>query len=305
MIKFLVLAFLSMVWGTTWIAIKYSLEGVPPFLGAMLRFLAAAICLYIYARARGISLRISRNDLKYLILSAIFLYLLDYGLIYWGEQYLYAGVTAIFFATFPLFTGVVSNFFYRNEPFRWITFAALLLGFLGVGIIFYDQLLITEFDGMIIWASAAIIFSALAAAISLVMVKVHLGHLSSVSLTLHQMLWGVLTLGVVGLLRGEVQHIALTPRAIGAVLYLGVFGSALAFVLYYALLKKMSAITLSYIIYITPVVALFAGWLLLDERISLRTVIGALVIFSGIGLSQLKLYSDRSAGRRVLPDDRR
>ncbi len=282
----IILGFLSLVWGTTWTAIKFSLSGFPPFAGAMARFVVAVLILWGYARLKGISLYLSRKHFPAIFWSAILLYLLDYGLIYWGEQYLYSGVTAIFFATFPIFTGLVSNFVFKNESVRFNKFLGLLLGFAGITIIFYQQLLITQFDVPIILASAAVVFSAFSAALSLVLVKKYLTGVNTVSLTFHQMIWGVVSLGAVGILTGEFSRVVFSVRACLAVLYLGAVGSALAFGLYYALLKKMSAVTLSYIIYITPLVAIFTGWLLLDEAITWQTLLGTVVIFAGIALSQ-------------------
>ena len=168
--KYSILIFLCLLWGTTWIAIKYTLEGIPPFLGAMARFVVATTCLFVYAKAKRISLGLEAGSFKYILLSSILLYLFDYGLIYWGEQYLYAGVTAVFFATFPLFTGLVATFVYKNETFQLNKFIGLIVAFCGIALIFYDQFIITDFSGLVIWASAAIIFSAFSAALSLVMV---------------------------------------------------------------------------------------------------------------------------------------
>ncbi len=288
--KYVTLLFLSFVWGTTWIAIKYSLMGIPPFLGAAARFAVAALCLYLYARWRHISLRLSRADFQMIFITAVLLYLFNYGAIYWGEQYLNAGATAVFFAAFPLFTSVMSNFVLRSEAFQWRKFIGMLIGFAGIAIVFYDQLLQTAFEGMVIWATLAVLFSALSAALSLVMVKKYLSHLETVSLTLHQMLWGILLLGLAGELLGEAAAVRFDWRALGAVIYMGVIASALAFVLYYWLLKEMSAVTLSGIIYITPLVALFIGWLLLDEPLTLRILAGTLVTFAGIAIAQSADY---------------
>ncbi len=287
----LILGFLSIVWGTTWTAIKFSLTGFPPFAGAMLRFVVAVLILGGYARVNGISLSLSRKHFPALFWSAILLYLLDYGLIYWGEQYLYSGVTAIFFATFPIFTGLVSNFVFKNEAFHWQKFLGLLLGFVGIIIIFYQQVLLTRFTTMVMLATAAVVLSALSAAVSLVLVKKYLTGINTVSLTFHQMIWGVISLGGVAFLNGEFQRIVVTARAGLAVLYLGAVGSALAFGLYYSLLKKMSAITLSYIIYITPLVAIFTEWLFLDEAITWQTLLGTGIIFAGIALSQTNRFN--------------
>lgn len=297
--KYSILIFLCLLWGTTWIAIKYTLEGIPPFLGAMARFIVATICLLIYAKAKRISLGLEGGSFKYILLSSILLYLFDYGLIYWGEQYLYAGVTAVFFATFPLFTGLVATFVYKNETFQVNKFIGLIIAFCGITLIFFDQFIITDFSGMVIWASAAIILSALAGAVSLVMVKKYLSNVPTIPLTLHQMIWGVLILGFIGLLRGEAAHITLAPRVVLSVIYLGAVGSALAFVLYYSLLKEMSAVTLSSIIYVTPLVAIFIGWILLDEAITLRILIGTAVIFAGIATAQAGEYRKVSKARRL------
>ncbi len=298
--KYSILIFLSIAWGTTWIAIKYSLEGVPPFLGAAARFSIAAICLIVYAGLKKINLKMSRNDFALILLTSVLLYLLDYGLIYWGEQYINAGTTAVFFATFPLFTGLVSNFVFQNEIFQWNKFAGIIIGFIGISIVFYDQLLQTQFEGIVFWASLAIIISAISAALSLVMVKKYLGHIETVSLTLHQMIWGVIMLGGIGFISGETGHITWNFRSLIAIIYMGSICSALAFVLYYVLLKQMSAINLSGIIYITPLVALFFGWLLLNEPITLRIIFGTVITFSGIGVSQARDYHQVWKGKRML-----
>jgi drug/metabolite transporter (DMT)-like permease len=286
--QFIGLAAVCLIWGTTWVAIKYSLEGIPPFLGAMLRFAVAGACLYLYARARKISLRLSPGDFKYVFLSALFLYPLDYGLIYLGEQYLYSGVTAVFFATFPLFTGLISIFAFRSESFGWRKFAGFVLALGGTAVIYYDQLLITRFGGAVFWASAAIVLSALTGAISLVVVKKYLPHVTPVSLSLHQMLQGVVMLVLVGLMRGETWQGLPSVRTVAAVIYLGVFGSAIAFVIYYSLLRTMSAASLSGITYVTPLVAIATGWLLQDEAITVRIVCGTLIVFGGIAISHVK-----------------
>ncbi|NIW79508.1 MAG: EamA family transporter, partial [Calditrichae bacterium] len=265
-----ILLLLIMIWGTTWIAIKFSLMGIPPFLGAMLRFSVAVLLLFIFARLKKIPLIFPKNKFKYIFICALFLYFFDYGFIYWGEQYLNAGVTAIFFSTFPIFTGLVSTFVFKSDPFRWNKFVGLLMGFTGITTIFNEQLLMTDFEGMVIWASLAVVFSAFSAAISLTMVKKYLTEVHTVPLTLYQMIVGVIILGVIALVRGEANQVSLTLPVIAAVIYLGGIGSALAFGLYYSLLKKMSPISLSYIIYITPLVAIFSGWLILGETVTVN-----------------------------------
>ncbi len=267
------------IWGTTWMAIKFSLDGLPPFLGAGLRFSIAVILLFLFARWKGISLKIDRIHFRYILLSAFFMYVLDYGFIYWGEQYLTAGVTAIFFATFPIFTGIWATFLFRSEKFRLNKFLGLLLGFAGIFIVFYDQLLQTRFDTAIILGTAAVVLGAAGGAMAVVIVKKYLDAVNSVTLSFYQMLTGVLFLVSIGLITENPETIRMTPRVWAAVIYLGGVGSAFAFALYYWLLKQVSAITLSLIIYVTPIIATMVDFLVFGEIIHLRTLGGMAVIF--------------------------
>ncbi len=286
----LAFAFLCLVWGTTWLAIKLTLQAIPPFSGAALRFIVAAVILFLFSRFNGISLKISRSQFKMLLWSGLLLYVLDYGLIYWGEQYLSAGVTAIFFATFPLFTGIFATFVFRDELFHWNKFFGLALGFIGILVIFYDQLLQTDFETIVIFAVLAIILAAIGGALSTVMVKKYLTGIHAVSLSLHQMIWGAASLFLFGVVAGELPNIHFQTRSFLAVLYLGAVGSALAFVLYYWLLRRIGAISLSFVIYVTPVIAIIVDWLYFGQLVSLRTIGGLILIFLGITLSQINAY---------------
>jgi len=231
------------------------------------------------------------------IATSILLYVVDYGLIYWAEQYLSAGVTAIFFAAFPVATALASTFAFRSEALCYKRFTGIFVGLLGLVIVFFDQLLSTSFDDKVMLASVAMVFAAIAAAWSVVMAKKHLMEVETVSLTVHQLVWGVIGLLVLATVRGEFEAIRPTASAIWALVYLGLIGSALAFVLYYRLLKVMSASTLATMTYITPLVAVFGGWLLLGESISLRAVLGGATIFVGITIIQFDRLS--SLARRV------
>jgi drug/metabolite transporter (DMT)-like permease len=287
-----IFALVALIWGTTWVAIKFSLQGFPPFAGAMLRFVVAIIVLLAYVRWKNIPLTLPRTTFRYVLVTSLLLYVLNYGFIYWAEQYLNAGVTAIFFAAVPLVTALASTFAFKSETFCYRRYSGIVIGLVGILIVFFDQLLITAFDGNVIVASVAVLIAAIAAALSVVIVKKHLMTTSAVTLTVHQLLWGTVALGVIAAAKGEFGAIEYSVAAMAALTYLGVAGSALAFVLYYSLLQHTSASTLSTMTYITPLIAVFTGWLLLDESISLRAVLGALTIFIGITVIQFDYLKD-------------
>lgn len=284
---------LCLIWGTTWQAIKISLEGIPPFTGAGLRFVIASVFLLIIILFRRSSLYANKREIRLLLLVAVLTYFIDYGLIYWGEKYLSAGVTAVFFATFPLFTAIFTNFVFKNEHFNWIKYLGLLIGFSGITIVFLDQLLITSFNSKIILSSSGIIIAAISAAIATVIIKKHLTHINPFTLSLYQMAPGALFLLSFGCLSENLDAIQLSAKVVMAVFYLAVIGSAVTFVIYYHLLKHMSAITLSTIIYVTPIVALVADYLFFHEVPPIRTLLGAGLIFLGIWTTQMRKKGDR------------
>jgi drug/metabolite transporter (DMT)-like permease len=289
LVQFLTFAFLCTVWGTTWVAIKISLEGLPPFGGAALRFTIALVLLFLYAKLNKISLKMNRKIFVVVAFSAFLMYPIDYGLIYWGEQYLSAGVTAIFFATFPLFTGIWATFLFRNEKFHWNKFIGLTLAIVGIAIVFLDQLLITQFEQTVVMGTLAIILGAAGGSMSVVIIKKYLTGVNSVSLSFHQMLQGVIYLMFFSLVAENYSDFHPNFRVILAVIYLGLFGSAIAFALYYWLLQKVSAITLSLIIYITPIVAIVVDYFMFGQVIKIRAIIGMIIIFSGIAFVEMNI----------------
>jgi drug/metabolite transporter (DMT)-like permease len=280
--RYAAFASVAIIWGTTWVAIKLSLQGYPPVTGAMLRFVFAIAMLGLYARVTRLSLVLPRHTIVWVGVTAILVYVIDYGLVYWGEQYLNAGVTAILFAVVPLATTLGSAFAFRTERFRYRQLAGIFVGFLGIVAVFLDPLVATGFSVKATLAAVAIVVAAIAAAFNIVIAKRHLMLVGAVPLTLHQMLWGTLGLGIISAITGEWRHVHYSLGSTLAVLYLGLAGSAAAFVMYYSLLRTMRASTLSTISFVTPLVAVFSGWILLNESISLRVGSGVVAIFVGL-----------------------
>ena len=284
--KFLGLTFLCLTWGFNWVAIKISLEGLPPLISASLRFSLAIIILFFFIKGKRISLRLSAGEFRLLLVTGFMTYTLDYGLIYWGEQYLSAGVTSIFFSTFSLFTALFTHFIFKNETFYWQKYIGIVTGFAGILLVFLDQLILTRFEFKVILASAAIILGAVFAALPTVIIKKHLTQMRPEILSFYQMVAGTFFLVLMGLLTEDIHQVQLSLRVAAALLYMAVMSSAIAFVVYYSLLKNMSAISLSLMIYIIPLVALLGDWLIYRKVLHFRSILGMVIIFAGISLSQ-------------------
>jgi drug/metabolite transporter (DMT)-like permease len=280
--RYVAFASLVIIWGTTWVAIKLSLQGYPPLIGATLRFVFAIAILGLYARVTRLSLVLPRHTRVWVAVTAILVYVINYGLVYWGEQYLNAGVTAILFAVVPLATTLGAAFAFRTERFRYRQLAGSLVGLLGVVVVFLDPLAATGFSVKATLAAVAIVVAAVAAAFNIVIAKRHLMLVGALPLALHQMLWGTLGLGIISAITGEWRNVHYSLGATLAVLYLGLAGSAAAFVMYYSLLRTMRASTLSTISFVTPLVAAFSGWIVLNESIRLRIGSGVVAIVVGL-----------------------
>jgi len=171
LMRYLTFLLVALIWGTTWTAIKLSLEGYPPVIGATLRFVFAIAVLGLYARVTRLSLVLPRHTIVWVAATAILVYVVDYGLVYRGEQYLSAGVTAILFAAVPLATMLGSVFAFRTETFRYREVVGILFGFLGIVVIFFDPLVATGFSAKATLAAVAIVVAAMAAAFNIVIAK--------------------------------------------------------------------------------------------------------------------------------------
>lgn len=290
---------LCFIWGSSWIAIKFSLMGFPPFMGAGIRFALAVVLLLLYARWKRYSLRVHRPLLGMVVLTGTITYLVDYGLVYWAEQYLTAGVTAVLFGVCPLFTMLTSSLLFRLESVRPGGIVGLGIGFFGILVIFGRELSEAQFQGLGWWAGAAVLGSAVGAAIATVLVKKHLRDVQPVVLSIYQMALGAVGLLTLGGLAGETISGPINWPAVGSVIYLAAVASALAFTLYFRLLQDFSPTTMSLIVYVTPVTALFVDWLVLGEVPSQNVVLGVGLILAGILVYELPKYRARLKARRA------
>ena len=279
----LVWLFLCGIWGSTWLFIKLGLEDLPPVTFAGIRFVIACAILVAWIRLRRMPIPKSRGDWILLATSGILAFGLNYGLVFWGEQYITSGLAALLQATLPAFGIVFAHFHLPAERLSWTKIAGVVLGVFGVGIVFSNQLAIAGRQALA--GSVALVLSAVFAAYSNVLVKAYGKHLDPAILAAGQMLFGLLLLLGIGIpLEGNPLNFRWSPMALIALLYLAVVGSVIAFLLYYWLLRNMDVTNSMLIALVTPVVAVILGMLVLDEEIGWRTLIGGATIMLGISL---------------------
>ena len=272
---------LCVIWGSTWLFIKLGLENLPPITFAGIRFVIACVILFSLIGLRRIALPASRHDWGLLALTGVLSFSLNYGLVFWGEQHISSGLAAVLQATLPAFGLVIAHFHLPGERMTWSKIFGVVLGFLGVAVVFSNQLAIA--GGKALAGCVALVLSALFAAYSNVLVKAHGRKLEPAILAAGQMFFGLIPLLLIGIpLEGNPFHYHWTPVAWLALLYLAVVGSVIAFMLYYWLVRHMDVTKTMLISLVTPVVAVVLGMMVLGEDLSWRTVAGGIMIMVGV-----------------------
>ena len=271
------------IWGTTWAAIRISLEGFPPLTGLAMRFALATVILALVARFQGVRHAPNPQRWGVWLCQALLAFCLAFGLVYWGEQWVPSGLMSVLFSTMPLFVVLLAYVSLPNERLGWLGLLGMVIGFGGVAVIFSDDL--TALGGpMVRRAAPLMLIPPFASAIVQVVVK-RWGQ------EMHNLSLAVMPLGIATLLLAPTSwwlegHLPWhwEPRPILAVLYLAIFGTSVTFGLYYWLLQRASATVTSLITYCTPVVAVALGTTLFDEPLTWRIVLGSLLVLSGVAL---------------------
>lgn len=271
------------IWGSTWLFIKIGLDDLPPFTFAGIRFVISCAILFSLIAVRRIPLPRRRNDWVLLAVTGLLTFSVNYGLVFWGEQYISSGLAAVLQSTMPAFGLLLAHLYLPKERMTALRIVGVVMGIVGVGVIFSNQLSVSGPRALV--GSAALVLSALSGAYSNVLVKAKAKHLDPSVTAAGQMLFGLVPLLALGfLLEGNPLQFHWTQRALISVLYLAIVGTVIAFVLYYWLIQHMDVTNTLLISLITPVVAVILGMLVLNEQLTWRTLAGGAMIISGIGL---------------------
>jgi drug/metabolite transporter (DMT)-like permease len=283
-IAIIVFIILSLIWSSTWVAIKIGLETVPPFYSAALRFFIAFLLLSLFGILKGLSFPKRLNDHLFFIRFGLINYLIGYASVYWGEQYINSGLASVLFAIMPFYTLILSIWLLPSETINIKKILGLVIGFVGVVTIFSDQMQISSTNaiyGMII-ISVAPAFSATGTLIA----KRKSGTYHPVILNTFPIFYCSIAFFLLSLFLEIPGQAVFDTNAILSILYLALFGTAIAFVLYFWMLSHQSAVLMSMITFVTPPMALVWGWFILGEQITEFLVLGLILILTGIFLAR-------------------
>ena len=275
-------ALICLIWGSTWVVIKVGLDGVPPFLGAGLRFLLAAAIVGAVLLARGRRISLTRGDRICVLSLGILVFWLDYACVYWAEVHISSGLTAVLFSTMPLMTALLSAFWMRSEHLTTLKVTGIIIGVIGTALLFWPQ---ERVGTLQLLGMAAVLIGSLCAAINLVMMKRHGRHSDPFVLNFLGMSLGAACLLIMSAALERWTTVVWTRSNVLALIYLSVIGSVVAFTAYYYLVKRMDATVVSLSTLIIPIVALALGRVFLHETVTTTAVLGIVTILAGVGVA--------------------
>jgi len=279
----MLLAFMAiyLLWGATFLAIRVAVLQIPPFFTAGVRFLIAGALLYGFMRVGG-QPSPSAAQWRSIAVIALCMFVATYGALFWAEQYVPSGITAVIEATLPITTIALEVFILRQQPFSWRLAAAVVLGFLGV-----SGLLLKSGAGSFALLPCLVILAG-GTAWSLGAVLTRSMPLPR-SLTLAagaQMMLGGAVLLALSQATGELHPFPNIPlRAAVALLYLIVGGSLLGFTAYVWLLARMPATRVASHAYVNPLVAVALGYFLAGEVLTVRMILASAVVIASVFLT--------------------
>jgi drug/metabolite transporter (DMT)-like permease len=277
----LAFAAIYIVWGSTYLAIRYAVETIPPLVTAAIRHTIAGMILLGWAAARGF-----RPKREHWIAGAVlgaFFFLIGHGSLHWAEQYVGSGLAALLIATEPMFILVLAWMMGQQRISR-ISALGLGSGVLGVAILMGAELTL---KGSSLAGLVAVLIGSLSWSIGVVLSPRLKLPDDAVARTGVPLICGAAMLWLASLLTGELQHTqwaSVSMKSLLGLAYLIVFGSVVAFTAYTWLLQRCPPALVATHTYANPVVAVLLGWLLASEPLTLRLVVASVAILGAIVL---------------------
>jgi drug/metabolite transporter (DMT)-like permease len=276
----LAFAAIYLLWGATFLAIRVAVLEVPPLFASGVRFLIAGALLYAFMRLRGQSSP-SAAQWRTITLVALCMFVATYSAIFWAEQYVSSGLTAVIEATLPISTVTLEVLVFRQQPFRWRTAIAVALGFCGVAA------LLLRFDRQQVPGMPCLVILAAGVAWSFGgLVTRAMPRPESTALTAGaQMLLGGAALLALSLGFGELQPFPHISLQVGmALIYLIIAGSLVGFTAYLWLLTRMPATRVASHAYVNPLVAVALGYFLGGEAFTPQMLLAGATVVAGVFL---------------------
>ena len=272
-------AVVYVVWGSTYLGIRIGVQDLPPALLAGVRNAIAGLVLAIIARSRGQPLPVNLRDWLHAFVLGVLLVTLGNGLVTWSEQWVQSNQAALIATTSALWIAWFGTFGPRGHVLTLRAKLGLVTGFAGALLMLLPG---RHFSFDHFNAQLVILFSTLCWGLGAIYGRSVTVGVQPLMQSAMMLFTGGTLLVIIGCADGEAAHWHWSVRGIGALAYLTVFGSCLAYTTYVWLLRHTTPDKLGTIAYVNPAIALILGWLVLGERVAGVRLVGMLVILVGV-----------------------
>lgn len=291
------------IWGSTYLAIRYAVETIPPLFVASARHLIAGGLLFGWCWWRG--LRPIREQWFASIVLGVLFFVIGHGTLHWAQQTLPSGVAAFLIATEPIFVAIILTAT-RRSRITPALLIGLLLGLFGVALIMGADL---ESDRAHLVSSFAVLIGTASWSIGMVYSRSAALHPDDKMAAAMSLLAGAVLLFLVGTVTGEATNFDLglvSVKSLLALAYLAIAGSLVAYSAYFWLLNRFPPTLIATHTYVNPVVALLLGWSIAGEVLTARFVFGGVVVIAAIALVGRAASRERQSVkiRKVLLSER-
>ena len=296
---YLALCITSIVWGTTWVASKIAVTDMPALQMASIRqFFGGSILVLFFLLFRKIGWP-SRQQFAWLLMMSVLMFVMANGLSTWSLNYIPTGLSALIGALYPLCVVIIEMIFFKNRNINVLTFVGLLLGIGGIGIVFYENAFQQHTDGFVFGLLLSV-GAMLAWSVGTIFIVRNKLNMNPYYATGWQMLISSLILFVIAnVFQPAIPYSAITTKSWLAITYLVLAGSLLAFVAFIYSMKKLPAALSSLYAYINPLVAMVTAAIVLDEKLTMNILWGAIVTLVGVFLVN---YSIKRSKEKIIAE---
>ncbi len=283
----LLLLVLAALWGPSFLFIKISVEEISPMLLAGLRIGLAAIVLNLFLYLKSQRLTWNIKFWKQVTISGLFAQAIPFTLINWGEQYVDSGLASILNGLTPLSTVIMAHYFISTEQLTTKKIIGVILGFFGLAVLCLPQLIDGANFGLL--GIAAVALGAISYGVGMIFSRIYFKDTPPMHAPAGQLLvTSMYMLPISIYFDTSTKLLSLSTNVVLSVLVLGIFGTAVAFVVYFKLLKRAGPSFLSLVTYIMPVFSVVLGIIFLNETLSITVLWGMGLILLGIFIVNIK-----------------
>lgn len=271
----------TFIWGSTWLAITFQLGVVDPLVSVFYRFLLAAIILFVYCSIVKINLKYNAKQHLFMAFQGVFLFGINYWLVYLAEVHLKSGLVAVIFSTI-IFLNIFNGFIFLKSKIQLNVLTSALIGFIGIILVFKDHLLEFNFSSEKSSAMLLAFLSVITASIgNITSAYNQKNKLPVVQTNAYGMLYGALFMLLLIFITNTSVSFDVSFQYISSLIYLAVFGSVIAFYSYLTLLGKIGADRAAYVTLVFPIVALLLSTFFEEYTWSLFALLGVGLITFG------------------------